>query len=111
VGIAIAIVLVPALAVITFLLYQWVSGDSDSDYARTHVQALFVDGSSTRKATVRRCRELEIRGIEPGEKVWSCEVESAECSRRLKFSVDHMYGTAPYDDAASDATVHLCRKP
>jgi hypothetical protein len=90
------------------LLWYWsVSSPSATTYAQKHVQALFVDSAGRDTARVTGCREIA-QGLGAGEKLWSCRVSNRHCARRLKFAVDHDYGTTAYDSVAANAEDNLC---
>jgi hypothetical protein len=86
----------------------WLKQESSSDYARNHVQALFVDGRFRRTGTVTNCVAAGV-GNEPATRIWACRIKGAGCTRTLKFAVNREYGTAPYDGLAADATANPCR--
>lgn len=106
VGIVLAAVLLAALAVLLSLILG-VSRGGEETYALHHVQALFVDAHRQPSARVTKCLEVG-PGPNTGETLWRCQVSNGRCARALTFSVDHEYGTQPYDARAADAVDHLC---
>ena len=92
---------------VVFLII-WLREPSADAYARTQVQALFVNDSLKRTGTVKTCRLIG-PGNAPGEEIWACSVAGRKCVRTFKFAVDHEYGTVPYDQRAFDATNSPCR--
>lgn len=87
----------------------WLKEEPPSEYARTHVQALFVDKSLKRTGTVESCHAVR-EGEVQGEEIWACKVQGQGCVRTFRFAVDHEYGTAPYDPASADATNDPCAR-
>lgn len=102
-----AVLAVVAIIGVVFLIL-WLREPSASAYARTHVQALFVNDSLRRTGTVKTCNKVG-PGDDPGEEIWACSVAGDGCVRTLKFAVDHEYGTAPYDNRSANATNDPCR--
>lgn len=107
-----AVIVAAGLAVVAVigvvLLTLWLREPSANAYARTHVQALFVDHSMRRTGTVKTCKKVG-PGDEPGQEIWSCRVAGNGCVGTFTFAVDHEYGTAPYDSRSADATTSPCR--
>lgn len=72
-----------------FLLYLAFRPQSETQYARSQVQALFVTSASQRTAVVESCREIgEIQDQTP-LKIWACALAGTDCVRTYKFVVDH----------------------
>ena len=83
------------------------SQPSPRDYARSHVQSLFVSSADRRTATVSRCSRLQRADFE-GNELWACAVSEARCTRTYRFVVNHEYGTEPYDNRSFAATNDPC---
>lgn len=106
--IAVAALLGATLAGLFFLVL-WLMQEPPGEYARKHVQALFVDESLKRTGTVESCRRIG-NGEAPGEGIWACQVRGNGCLHTFMFAVSPEYGTAPYNRAAANATNDPCQR-